>query len=343
MKKLFSKAFVFTALLGLSTALCSCSSSGSDSSPFSSDSETSQEMKSGLQVLTIGTADSGGTMFPVGNAIAQVISEHDSNIKINISASNGSFTNVEWIEDGQIDMGLVSGDVALAAYSGTHEFENQPVKSLRTIGAIYVSVSNWMAPESAGLTFVHDLAGKSAAIGPQGSTTDLSARIAIDAVGLNSKRTTLVNSGLGSGSVAVEDGSLDAVHGFAGIPITGLTELADTIPCRLLKYTPEELGTILSKNSFYYKTVIPAGTYPGQDEDVDSFGIKCLLCVDERMDEDLVYQITKILDESIPQLAASHDSLASLTQKGFICNDLAIPLHKGSERYYIEKNYLEET
>lgn len=76
-----------------------------------------------------------------------------------------------------------------------------------------------MAPESAGLTYVHDLNGKSAAIGPQGSTTDLSARIAIDVVGLGSS-TTLVNSGLGSGSVAVREGKLDAVHGFAGVPIS---------------------------------------------------------------------------------------------------------------------------
>ncbi|MEW3583627.1 TAXI family TRAP transporter solute-binding subunit, partial [[Clostridium] symbiosum] len=66
-----------------------------------------------------------------------------------------------------------------------------------------------------------------------------------------------------------------------------------------------------------------------------------LLCVDENMDEELVYRITKILDESIPQLAASHESLSSLTQKGFICNELAVPLHKGAERYYLEKGYLD--
>ena len=239
-------------------------------------------------------------------------------------------------------MGLVSGDVAYSAYFGNDDFAGKPVKSLRTIGAIYTSVSNWMAPESAGLTYVHDLNGKSAAIGPQGSTTDLSARIAIDVVGLSPSKTTLVNSGLGSGSTAVQEGKLDAVHGFAGIPINGLTALAESMPCRLLQYTPKELSEILSKNSFYYKTVIPAGTYPGQSEDVASFGIKCLLCVDASMDEDLVYRITKILDESIPQLAASHESLNSLTEKGFICNDLPIPLHSGAERYYLEKGYMEK-
>ena len=340
MKKVYLKAFLLAALTGFACTACSCSSNTSDNPALPEKVENLPEVSTGLTVLTIGTADSGGTMYPVGNALAKVISEHDSNIKVNLSASNGSFTNVEWITGGQIDMGLVSGDVAWSAYYGTDDFADKPIKSLRAIGAIYTSVSNWMAPESAGLTYVHDLNGKSAAIGPQGSTTDLSARIAIDVVGLGSS-TTLVNSGLGSGSVAVREGKLDAVHGFAGVPISGLTELAESVPCRLLKYTPAELKKILSKNSFYYKTTIPAGTYPGQSEDIDSFGIKCLLCVDENMDEELVYRITKILDESIPQLAASHESLSSLTQKGFICNELAVPLHKGAERYYLEKGYLD--
>lgn len=337
--KLFQK-FLALAFLSFTAIMCGCSPELSESPALGKKAEAFPE-DSSIRVLTIGTADSGGTMYPVGNAIAKVISEYDSSIKVNLSASNGSFTNVEWIEDGQIDMGLVSGDVAFAAYFGTDEFKGRPVKRLRAIGGIYTSVSNWMAPESSGLIYVHDLAGKSAAIGPQGSTTDISARIAIDAVGLNSADTTLVNSGLGSGSAAVQDGRLDAVHGFAGMPITGLTTLSQTIPCRLLKYTQEELREIISNNSFYYKVNIPAGAYPGQDEDIDSFGIKCLLCVDEGMDEELVYRITKILEESIPELSAGHESLASLSQKGFICNDLSIPLHKGAERYYLEAGYLE--
>lgn len=335
------KGLLFTVLLSLLSVLWGCSPNQPNNTATAGKTEAAPEAGAKLKVLTIGTADSGGTMYPVGNAIAQVISDHDANIKVNLSASNGSFTNVEWIEDGQIDMGLVSGDVAFAAYFGTDDFSGRPVKRLRAIGAIYTSVSNWMAPESSGLVYVHDLAGKSAAIGPQGSTTDISARITIDAVGLNSGDTTLVNSGLGSGSVAVLDGTLDAVHGFAGIPISGLTELSRTVPCRVLKFTQEELREIISKNSFYYNVTIPAGTYPSQDEDVDSFGIKCLLCVDEEMDEELVYRLTKILDESIPQLSASHESLASLSQKGFICDDLSIPLHRGAERYYLEAGYLE--
>lgn len=292
-------------------------------------------------VLTIGTADSGGTMYPVGDAIAQVISNHTDQIEVNISASNGSYNNVLGIQNGQIDLGLVSGDVAYAAYHNKNNDYKQPVTELRAIGAVYSSLSNWMAPDSGDITYVHDLKGKRIAVGPQGSTTELSARIALETVGLNPSNTTFENYGLGSGGIEVEQGSIDALHGFAGTPINGLTQLAETVPCHLLKYTDGELKQIVSEESSYFKTVIPAGTYPGQKEAVNTFGVKCLICVNKNMSEDLVYTITKILGESVDQLADSHESMAAMKEKGFMCRDLPVPLHPGAEKYYREKGLLD--
>ena len=136
-------------------------------------------------------------------------------------------------------------------------------------------------------------------------------------------------------------GELDAVHGFAGIPISGLTKLAQSVPCHLLTYTKKELSEIISSNPFYYSAVIPADTYPGQTEDVPTFGVKCLLCVNAGMDPELVYNITRILNESAQELAARHDALSSLTQKGYICDGLPIPLHPGAEAYYREAGLLD--
>ena len=54
----------------------------------------------GLTVLTIGTADSGGTMYTVGSALAQAITNGDSSIKVNIGASTGSAMNVRGLVGG---------------------------------------------------------------------------------------------------------------------------------------------------------------------------------------------------------------------------------------------------
>lgn len=308
--------------------------SGCSSVPTASSTEHTKIASDELTVLTIGTADSGGTMYPAGRSIAKVISDADSSIWLNLSASNGSSANVRALDAGEIDLGLVSGDVAYSAVHGQGEFEGSPVKGLRAIAALYPSLSQWAAPSSLDISYVHDLKGHSLSIGPQDSTTELAAKIALDTMDINDKNTELQNCGIGSGAELVAKGELDAVHGFSGAPPGGLSELTDTVPCTILKYTDEELAQILEKNTYYYTDCIPAGTYHGQDYDVPTFGIKCLLCVDSSVDENLVYRLTEILYEHNDELAESHESMASMLQDGFMCTGLSVPLHPGAEKFY---------
>lgn len=294
----------------------------------------------GLTVLTIGTADSGGTMYTVGCAIAQAITEGENSIKINVGASTGSTMNVRGLADGEIDLGLVSGDVAYAAYHGLDIF-SQPVEGLRAVAAVYISTSNWIALESLGVEYVHELVGKRIGVGPQESTTELSARTAVKVLGLDQNGTQLVNCGLGDGANMVGQGELDAIHGFSGAPVGGLMELAQEQPCILLKYTQDELDAILAQNQFYIPTVIPAGTYVGQKEDVATFGVKCLLCVDESMPELMVYRLTQEIWAATDRLAKEHPCLNVMTDREFVCQDLPIPLHPGAKDFYEDQDVLQ--
>lgn len=293
-----------------------------------------------LTVLTIGTADSGGTMYAVGSAIAQAITDGESSIKINLGASTGSAMNVRGLAGGEIDLGLVSGDVAYAAYHGQDVFA-QPVEGLRAVAAIYISSSNWLALESQGVEYVHDLMGKRIGVGPQESTTELSARTAVKVLGLDQNGTQLINCGLGDGARMVGQGGLDAIHGFSGAPVGGLMGLAKEKPCTLLKYTQEELDGILEENQLYRLVVIPAGTYAGQEEDVTTFGVKCLLCVDESMEDLLVYRLTQEIWAATDRLSEEHPAMQEMRNREFVCQDLPIPLHPGAREFYEDQRVLQ--
>ena len=279
-------------------------------------------------------------MYPVGKAIAQAISDIGNDIKVNLSASNGSAFNVDSLENGEIDLGLVSGDIAYAAVNGLDEFSENPTEKLRAVAAVYPSLSNWMVLADSGLSYVHELKGLNIGTGLQSSTTELSARIALQSMDINHQNSNFKICGIGSGASEVKEGTLDAVHGFAGIPISGLSELADSIPCTVLKYTEQELDSILKENFFYYRDVIPAGTYAGQEEEIETFGIKCLLCVSSSMDEELVYELTSIFYEHSKELGKMHSSLSSMSNEGFMYEDIPITLHPGAKRYYEEKGFL---
>lgn len=325
---------IWRRLLPVGTAVCllltGCGALGNGSSSG----------ENGLTVLTIGTADSGGTMYTVGCAIAQAITNGENSIKVNLGASTGSTMNVRGLAGGDIDLGLVSGDVAYAAYHGEDVF-TQPVESLRAVAAVYISTSNWIALESLGAEYVHDLVGKRIGVGPQESTTELSARTAVKVLGLNQGGTQLINCGLGDGARMVGQGELDAIHGFSGAPVGGLMELAQEQPCTLLKYTQEELSDILAQNQFYRSVVIPAGTYEGQEEDVDTFGVKCLLCVDASMSEMMVYRLTQEIWAAADRLAEEHPSMQQMLNREFVCKDLPIPLHPGAQEFYEDQGILQ--
>lgn len=337
MKKRLKFLCLFAAAAFLASGCTKTEKASAPQGPASSSSENT------IQILTIGTADSGGTMYPAGKAIAQVISDFDDHLKINVSASSGSAANVRALVNGEIDLGLVSGDTAFSAVNGREEFSGAPAEKLRVIAAVYPSLSNWISLSSSELTWVHELAGKDIGTGPQDSTTALSAELALDKLGITSANSNLVNYGLGAGAEEVKNGTLDAVHGFAGIPINSFQELAKSVPCRVLKYTDEELRAIIRENSFYYPDMIPAGTYEGQTDDIPTFGIKCLLCVSADMDEELVYELTSILYEHASELKKIHSALSAMDRKEFMYSTLPIELHPGAERFYREKGLLEES
>ena len=324
-------AAVFAALF---LASCTGFRGGAGGSEEKTQNRTTASAKD-LTVLSIGTADSGGSMYAAGAALARAFMSRDETLRFNINASTGSISNIGDLAGGQVDLALVSSDIANMAVRGKGLFEGRPVE-LRAIASVYTSISNWMARDDSGIEYVHDLAGRSAAIGPESSATDRAARNALEAVGISMADGKFVNAGLGSGADMVASGELDAVHGFAGPPIPWQTRLAEEQPCHLLRYTAEELAGILSAEPSYIPVVIPAGTYKGQTEDIGTFGAQCVLCVSAEMDEDQAYRLTELLCASLEELAAAEPVLSGIADEILESDDLPVRLHPGAERYYRE-------
>lgn len=315
-------------------AACAGSGGGAGENEVKTQNRTTDSAED-LTLLTIGTADSGGSMYAAGAALARAFMNRDETFRFNINASTGSISNINDLAGGQVDLALVSSDIANMAVRGKEAFEGEPVE-LRAIASVYTSISNWMARDDSGIEYVHDLAGRSAAIGPESSATDRASRNALKAVGISMTDGKFVNAGLGSGADMVASGELDSVHGFAGPPIPWQTRLANQQPCHLLRYTAAELAGILSDEPSYIPVLIPAGTYPGQEEDIGTFGAQCVLCVSAAMDEEQAYRLTELLCASLEELAASEPVLSGIADEILESDDLPVPLHPGAERCYRE-------
>lgn len=295
----------------------------------------------GNVIMTFGTADTGGSMYPAGAAVSQVWTNNVEGVKCNTQTSTGSFQNCQDVSTGEVDVAVATSDVVLNAYNGTGKFADiGKLDNLRVIGAVYTSVLSGVALKSSGLTYIHDLLGKRVAVGPAASATENATLAAFGAMGIDSSNTSLENLGLGDGADSVGDGILDAAFGFAGLPIGGQLNLAATKEIQVLDMTQEEIDKVLAGNAAYIQTKIPAGTYTGQDNDANTFGVKCLIIVTADMDADLVYDLCKAMNEHTEEMAAGNALLKDMTDPSFLCTQMPIPLHDGAQKYYSEQGLI---
>ena len=291
--------------------------------------------------LTIGGADSTGTMYAAAAAIATTFGAKVEGLNVDATTSSGSNENALNVQEGEIELGMCSGDAAAAAVAGTGKFESiGACEDIVAIGAVYASLSNWIALKSTGYEYLHDAVGGTFGIGPAASTTESSSLLGLGVAGITADNSTLQNVTLGDGADNVANGIMTAATAFAGIPVGAQLNASVTKDCVWLGFTDAELDEILAANPSYYKAVIPAGTYNGQDADVPTFGVKCMVICNKSLDSELVYNLAKTLAENTEEMIAGNGVFASMADPNFICNDLPIALHDGAAAYYKDAGML---
>ena len=148
--------------------------------------------------MTIGGADSTGTMYAAAAAIATTITNAVDGMTIDATTSSGSNENALNVHNGDVELGMCTGDAALNAYNGVGKFADVgECKDLRYIGCVYASTMNWVALKDSGYTYLHDLAGKGAAVGtgPSASSTETVALLTLEAAGVTDYAATACTLG----------------------------------------------------------------------------------------------------------------------------------------------------
>ena len=291
-------------------------------------------------VMTIGGADSSGTMYAAAVAIGTTFTNHINGMNCQGSTSTGSNENALKVATGEIELGMCTGDAALNCYNGKGKFaESGKHENLRYIGCVYASTMNWIALKSTGYTYLHDLAGKGAAVGtgPSASSTETVALLTLEAAGVTDYKGTACT--LGDAANGVADGVYVAGAAYAGAPVSAQLTVSTTKDCAWLALSDEEINWLIEKNSAYTKAFIQPNTYKGQTEAVQTIGVKCGVICADNMDEELAYQLAKCLYENAAEMVKGNAFFADLNDLSFLV-DYTVPLHPGAERFYKEVGLL---
>lgn len=290
----------------------------------------------GREFLTIVTGGTGGTYYPLGGAIANIINENIDNTRSNVESTGGSVANIRLLSDKEAQLAFVSADSAYYAYTGTEFFEGEENhEGLRAIASLYPEVIQVVTTEKAGVKSFEDLIGGQVAVGAAGSGTELSARIVLNAHDISYDDIQEDFLSFGEVTTGLQDGHIAAGFVWAGIPTSSIVDLASLNKINILPIKASRMGSILNDFPFYDEVVIPANTYNGQTEDIETIAANALLITTSDMDEDLVYEITKYLFEKADAIAAAHVRGEDITLETALAG-VAIPLHPGTIRYYEE-------
>jgi len=320
---LFSLLF-FTAMLAVGCSGGAASNSGSSD---------------GKKQLKIVTATTTGAYYPVGGVMASILSEMEG-YNFTAEASGGSQENARLIDSEQAQIGFFGADTVYNAYNGLEAFKEKPIK-LAGLAQIYPNPFHVVVLKDSGIESIEDLEGKKVAVGAPGSGTSGKAKILLEEYGLIfDENMDAEFLDFQEGSEALIDGNVDAVIISVGLPSGNVQELATSHDISLVPFEESKVEEIHKKYPYFNEALIPAGTYNGIDEDITVVSAPNEIAVDPDLDEDLVYEITKMLYETkYDDFVGAHASMKDSTLE--IAPKTTVPLHPGAERFYKEKGVIE--
>ncbi|HFC04078.1 MAG TPA: TAXI family TRAP transporter solute-binding subunit [Rhizobiales bacterium] len=308
-----------------------------------------------VKFFQIATGSVGGTYYPVGKAIASVISKPPGDIACEqggkcgvdgliaiVKAAPGSVANVRAVNSGTVESALAQADIVTWAYEGKGPFETEGrLKNLRVIASLYPEAVHLVVAKGSGIKNIGDLRGKRVSIDRPGSGTQIDSLLILKAYGISKKDIIGHMVDASQASDMILSGDLDAYFMIAGTPSLVVSDLAERSSINLIPITGVPAEKLKAENSYFVTTRIPAGTYKGLGQ-VETLSVRALWITNVKTSRKLVRKILAALwrKENQKTFLNGHSKTKLITPQTAL-EGIAIPLHRGARDYYIKRGILQ--
>lgn len=287
--------------------------------------------KDGLFV-TIATGGQSGVYYPLGGALGKIY-EKELKAKSTVQATGASVENINLMDKNRAELAIIMGDAATQAHKGTKPFDKK-ITSFKAVASLYPNFVQIITTDKAKIEKVEDLKGKRVGVGAPGSGVELNAQAILEAHNMSYddfKQDFLSYSEAIDG---IKNGTVDAAFVTSGLPNPSVTDLETTEKVKVIPIEGKGMKKLRELYPYYSENVIPKGTY-GNDKDIKTASIMNLLVVNDKLDDETVYKLTKTMFENIDSVQKSHNAAKEITLETAKDN-VPIPFHPGAEKYYKE-------
>ena len=285
------------------------------------------------ETIRFGAAGVGGMYYPFANAFTELASKDETGINWKVKSTAGSAANLRLLSDNYIELGIAQADLIEDAYYGKGSFHSGKYRGYKAVASLYPEACQIVVRKDSGITSLDDLEGKNVSVGEEESGTERNATQILEMCGLPDNLVNTKNLDYTDAADQLAEKKIDAFFCTAGICTTVIEELTKDCDIRLLEI-PESCRQKLKKAySFYDDYVIPAGTYSGQTEDIQTISVQSVLLASSTLSEKTVQKLTASLFKHIKDIQYSISINLQLTPQEAV-KGITIPFHPGAETYY---------
>lgn len=255
--------------------------------------------------VSLGTATPGGGFPAYAEALVGALRVVDPGLVIETRPTGGSVENLDLLRRGALDLALVQGEHAYPALA------DGAAPRPSVVAPIYPTPGLFVLPADSPVRQVADLRGRPVALGTRDSGLTAMGRAVLAASGLDPERdiAPVLLARAGDGPDLVRAGSVAALWG-GGLRWPGFTALAaDPGGARFLAPAPEAIPRLVAERPSLRRMRVPAGTFRGQDEPIDTVGSWSLILARPDLPPEVAERLVRAM-------ARARDAIGRATGQG---------------------------
>jgi len=281
--------------------------------------------------LSLGTGGTGGIYYPLGGAIASLLTLQDENRTYTAEVTGGAVENINRIRAGQIDLAIATANTVYDAYFGSPEFAGT-VPNLRVVAPLYPNPTHVLIAEGSKAQSVEDFRGLRVSVGAPGSGTEQISKRILAVHGLTYEDVDVRYLTFTESASALRDRAIDAAIISVGYPAAAILEATATGGAQLLPITPNRITELMDLYPYFGRGEIPGGIYPGVDEPISTAIVLNWIVASEALPNDIVINVLNLIDND-RQALENVSIMAREIDLAFLEN-APIPVHPGVEQWW---------
>jgi TRAP transporter TAXI family solute receptor len=260
-------------------------------------------------------------------------------IRCSVRSTGGSIYNLRAIRNTKLDIGLSQSDWQHYAYQGSSRFAAEGANTrLRALFSLHAEPFTLIARADSGIQKLDDIIRYRVNMGAPGSGQRGTINILLDLLGWKLADFELAAQLPSNEQVnALCSNKLDAIIITVGHPSSSVTQAAQTCDIKLIPVEHPAIDQLLAKHRYYREARIPGGLYPGNPNDIPTFGVGATVVSSSNTSNKAIYTLVKSVFDNLDEFKSLHPALANLQPAEMVQDSLSAPLHPGAVQYYQEQ------